>query len=399
MAPLLDRRTYTGWVFALLGAMCWLPAGVIALLAVLPNWPRRAEPAIFLVVLVAGVAAKGLFAQTRQGWVWLANQMLGTAIPEAGTRPLWSARLRTAVWLVVLAVSGGALMLVTGMLALTTVLLPLLWLNGGDTVTYLFADISIAAGTAGLWTIAVALAQLPVAAYLTAATAAWLRWLAPRLLGPYAAEKLVAVEERADDLARRNRLAQELHDSIGHTLTTSTIQAAVANQLMESDPASARQAMTTIEESSRQALDDLDHVLGVLRQEAATREPKYTLADVGPLLDRVAATGTTVQRHLGHGLTSIPATVSREAYRVVQEAVTNALRHAPGEPVEVTVEVSARSLGVRVVNPLPKARPNRPGRGLAGTAERVRLLHGEVTAGADEDGTHWVLSARLPLPQ
>ncbi|XGU19793.1 histidine kinase [Rhodococcus sp. 3Y1] len=81
-----------------------------------------------------------------------------------------------------------------------------------------------------------------------------LRWLAPRLLGPSTAERLALAEERELQLAERNRVAHELHDSIGHTLTAATIQAAVAGEVLASDPAAARAAMRSIEESTRAAL-------------------------------------------------------------------------------------------------------------------------------------------------
>ena len=90
--------------------------------------------------------------------------------------------------------------------------------------------------------------------------AALLRRAAPLLLGPSAAERMAAVERHADRLAHRNRLARELHDSIGHTLTAATIQAAVASNLVDSDPQRARRAMDSIEQASRTALEDLDHV-------------------------------------------------------------------------------------------------------------------------------------------
>ncbi len=118
--------------------------------------------------------------------------------------------------------------------------------------------------------------------------------LAPRLLGPSTAERLALAEERELQLAERNRVAHELHDSIGHTLTAATIQAAVAGEVLASDPAAARAAMRSIEESTRAALEDLDYVLGVLREERpGGAVPSRTLSDLPALIDRL--------RHAGGG--------------------------------------------------------------------------------------------------
>lgn len=324
---------FRAWLFGLLGAGLWIPAGMVAAVALLPDWPREARTAVSLVA---------------------------------------------------------------GMLLVVAVALPVMWFNGGETFTFVFTEITVPGDVRGAWTVAASAVLLLLGFHLLAGAAAVWRWLASRLLGPDAAERLAAAEERARELARRNRLAQELHDSIGHTLTTSTIQAAVANQLMESDPDSARRALTTIEESTRLALEDLDHVLGVLRQDATTREPQRTLADLGPLLDRAEAAGTRVRRELGEGL-DVPSTVSREAYRVVQEAVTNALRHAPGAAVEVSVGVVGGRLVVAVANRVADGGGGAAGRGLRGAAERVRLLGGEFEAGLDGAGERWLLVARLPV--
>jgi signal transduction histidine kinase len=233
-----------------------------------------------------------------------------------------------------------------------------------------------------------------------------LRAVAPALLGPGPEERFAVLEEQLHLLAQRNRLAQELHDSIGHTLTASTIQAAVAGELLESDPEQARRALAGIEESSRSALDDLDHVLGVLREQQATGAPQYTLADLPALLDRVRRAGTGTTAELAATAAEVPASVSREAYRIVQEGLTNALRHAHGAPVRLRVEVVGEWLEVELSNPLeqrsghrlwPLHRPGRRGYGMDGIGERVRVLRGEVSAGPAPDGTRWLLLARLPL--
>ena len=132
-----------------------------------------------------------------------------------------------------------------------------------------------------------------------------LRWLAPRLLGPSTAERLALAEERELQLAERNRVAHELHDSIGHTLTAATIQAAVAGEVLASDPAAARAAMRSIEESTRAALEDLDYVLGVLREERPGAVPSRTLSDLPALIDRLRHAGAVVEVNLSGDLSQI----------------------------------------------------------------------------------------------
>ncbi|MER8085444.1 histidine kinase [Streptomyces sp. NPDC094048] len=233
-----------------------------------------------------------------------------------------------------------------------------------------------------------------------------LRWLAPRLLGPSSAERLALTAERELRLAERNRLAHELHDSIGHTLTAATIQAAVAGEILSADPVAARAALRSIEESARAALGDLDYVLGVLREEKAETAPTRTLADLPELLDRLRHAGAVVEPEFSGEPAQVQGTLSRAAYRILQEGLTNALRHGAGGPIEVRVAAAPHGLELRVVNRIaagtgtdrgtgPGVFPT-SGHGLPGLAERVRLLHGEIEAGPDGP-ERWRLAVRLPV--
>lgn len=244
-----------------------------------------------------------------------------------------------------------------------------------------------------------------LAAAVCAVVTGTLRWLAPRLLGPSSAERLALAAERELLMAERNRLAHELHDSIGHTLTAATIQAAVAGEVLSADPVAARAALRSIEESTRAALEDLDYVLGVLREEESGTAPTRTLADLPELLDRLRHAGAVVEPELTGGLAQVQGTLSRAAYRILQEGLTNALRHGAGGPIEVRVAAAPDGLELGVVNRTgprtststgggPGAFPT-SGHGLPGLAERVRLLHGEIEAGPDGP-QHWRLAVRLP---
>lgn len=232
------------------------------------------------------------------------------------------------------------------------------------------------------------------------------RW-APELLGPSPADRLAAAEQRAADLAVRNRLARELHDSVGHALSAVTLQASAARRVLDRDPEFVREALAAIEETTRRTVGELDAVLGVLREGGGDRTsptaPAPTLsADLDGLLKRTRAGGLRVRAtvDLGpEGPDALPAMVSREAYRIVQESLSNALRHAgPDAPVTLRIALDGTDLEILAENPLPHGAPaSRPGggHGLRGITDRARLLGGTAQAGP-ADGS-WRLNVRLPL--
>ncbi|MEV8313229.1 histidine kinase [Streptomyces sp. NPDC059900] len=232
------------------------------------------------------------------------------------------------------------------------------------------------------------------------------RW-APALLGPSPADRLAAAEQRAADLAVRNRLARELHDSVGHALSAVTLQASAARRVLDRDPEFVREALAAIEETTRRTVGELDAVLGVLREGgsdgASPTAPAPTLAaDLDGLLGRTRAGGLRVRAtvDLGPGgPDALPPMVSREAYRIVQESLSNALRHAgPDAPLTLRIALDGADLEIVAENPLPRTAPvSRPGggHGLRGITDRARLLGGTVRAGPD-DGV-WRVDVRLPL--
>jgi signal transduction histidine kinase len=204
--------------------------------------------------------------------------------------------------------------------------------------------------------------------------------------------------ERA--LAERNRLARELHDSVGHALTVTTLQAGAAARVLDTDPAFAAKALDAIAEAGRAALADLDHVLGLLREGPAggaeDRAPQPDLGGLAALVDGARSAGVPVELRCEGVTEAVPRAVSREAYRIVQEGLTNALRHAGPVPVAVRVAVRADAVELELTNPLGRGPSRRGGgRGLAGMRERVGVLRGELTAGTD--GDLWRVAARLPL--
>ncbi|MFG3344651.1 sensor histidine kinase [Streptomyces sp. NPDC048018] len=237
-----------------------------------------------------------------------------------------------------------------------------------------------------------------------AAAGALLAGAATRLLGPSAADRLAAAERRAAELAVRNRLARELHDSVGHALSAVTLQAGAARRVLDAsarrdgsaDLDFVRESLTAIEETTRRTVGELDSVLGLLRRGEDDGDLGAPGLDALDALVRGA--GPRVALTVRGDLARLPEPVSREAYRIVQEGLTNAVRHAREETVTARVALSGDELEITMENPLPGAVPvARPdgGRGLRGVAERARLLGGTAQAGP-VDGV-WRLAARLPV--
>ncbi|MEU3843996.1 histidine kinase [Streptomyces sp. NPDC028635] len=227
------------------------------------------------------------------------------------------------------------------------------------------------------------------------------RW-APALLGPTPEDRLAATEARAADLAVRNRLARELHDSVGHALSAVTLQASAARRVLDSDPGFVREALAAIEDTTRRTVGELDAVLGVLRAgDAPGTAPAPTLAaDLDALLRRTRAGGLRVRAEVGVDPAVLPDLVSREAYRIVQEGLSNALKHGgTGTAVDVRIVADGPRLEITLTNSLgasraPAARPG-GGHGLHGIAERARLLGGAAEAGPA--GEAWRLHVHLPM--
>ncbi|MFE6992684.1 sensor histidine kinase, partial [Streptomyces pharetrae] len=189
-----------------------------------------------------------------------------------------------------------------------------------------------------------------------------------------------------------------------HALSAVTLQAGAARRVLDSDPEFVREALAAIEDTTRRTVGELDAVLGVLRAgDAPGTAPAPTLdADLDGLLRRTRAGGLRVSCDLGVDPAALPPLLSREAYRIVQEGLSNALRHGAtgdgaGGGVALRVVRAGDRLEITVENPLAGPAPCRPGggHGLRGIADRARLLGGAAEAGPE--GPVWRLSVRLPL--
>ncbi|MGW2252998.1 sensor histidine kinase [Kitasatospora sp. NPDC001660] len=201
--------------------------------------------------------------------------------------------------------------------------------------------------------------------------------------------------------AERLRIARELHDMVAHSIGIIAIQAGMGSRVMDTQPAETRNALDAIEATSRETLAGLRRMLGALRQgegESAPLEVAPGLAELDRLVEKTAGAGVRVvltrtgeQRHL-------PADVDLAAFRIVQEAVTNVVKHSGTRDCHVTVAYEPDSVTVTVVDLGSGAGPDTgSGYGIAGMRERVGLLHGEFSAGPRPEGGFRV-AARLPLP-
>jgi signal transduction histidine kinase len=379
LRPLLRGTTYTRllhlWVPALAMSVWmfidpskpWVPALVIPPLGLIPA-VRRGEGVQAQLLLTPGEGDPGFSVAPATAW----RDRLRTVLWLATRTALSVVAVFACVWLPILAIELGAAA------------------TGG-----VHDDVPVLDRVAPHWSYAL-LIPLPLLALygLVVGLGGLATLLARRLLGPSNAERLAALEERTEQLLERTRIARELHDSIGHALTVAVVQAGAARAA--GDAEFTDRALGAIEETGRAALEDLERVLGVLREHDRPVGGRPTLTDAGRLLESARASGAEVDAEVSGPLEELPGPVSREGYRILQESLTNVLRHAEGVPVRVRIAVADGALGLEVRNPLTAERPG-PGRGsgLRGIRERAALLGGRADTGPDSGD--WRVRVELPL--
>jgi signal transduction histidine kinase len=197
-------------------------------------------------------------------------------------------------------------------------------------------------------------------------------------------------------LRERSRIAQDMHDSLGHELSLIALQAG-ALELDEELPERHRATARLLRATTADAVTTLRDIVGVLRDDAEPAPTEPAGEDVAGLVERAAAAGVEIRLEQQGAPAPLPPLVDRALYRVVQESVTNATNHAPGAPVLVRLRHDADEVVVEVRNgppPEPPPEPGRGGHGLLGLAERVRLAGGQLTAG--RQGDSFQVLARLP---
>lgn len=211
-----------------------------------------------------------------------------------------------------------------------------------------------------------------------------------------------AAEARRAVAEERTRIARELHDVVAHRVSMMTVQAGAAKTVAASKPDDAVTAMEAVETAGRQALDELRHLLDVLRPEADSADlaPQAGVVNIPQLVDQLKDAGLNITCDIDPRVTDLAAPVDLSVYRIVQEALTNVLKHAaPAARAEVSVGVEQNEIVIRVTNDgagattLPGA-----GHGIAGMRERAQLLGGRLAAGPRAEGGFQVV-AHLPLEE
>jgi signal transduction histidine kinase len=204
--------------------------------------------------------------------------------------------------------------------------------------------------------------------------------------------------EAHDAVAReRARIARELHVVVTHSVSVMVVQAAAGNAVFEQQPERAREALGAIEQTGRKALGELRRLLDVVADdEGEGTLPQPGLTRLDELVDRVRTAGLAVDLALEGTPRELPPGVDLSAYRIVQEALTNTLKHAHATRVGVLVRYGADELELRVTDDGVGGTAGPGGRGLVGMRERVALFGGELRAGA-EPGGGFAVHARMPL--
>lgn len=367
-----------------------------------PSWTDVAVAVVF-----AGLSLAQVLVEPIAGPVASVVIALGSTLPLAWRHlaPVTSALAGSVVWLVPS----------EGFLFLGYVVAALLFFSVGTDVAPRWRFLATTGAGTALGVVATVLGPEPwpvafgsalavggpaVAGRLMAhqrAQTALLRDLTARLVQEQAtAERAVLAEERT-------RIARELHDAVGHEVTVIALQADAAAAALVKAPDRASAPIEAIRRSAAEALAEMRRVVGMLRAaDDDELHPQPALADVPALVEQARAAGARVDLALRPPGRPLHASVELAAYRLVQEALTNARRHAPGAPVDVRVTAAGAEVRVEVRNapagalPLPQPPAERSGFGLVGMRERVRVLGGHLDAGPTTDGGY-ALTARLPL--
>ncbi|MFG7946208.1 sensor histidine kinase, partial [Streptomyces cacaoi] len=337
-----------------------------------------------LCVLAAGPVALTLLRPVGAYWISCAGLVLATAY--GGDWGQVTLLLHVVVMVLVVLRTRPRLAAELWAVSFTGCVLPLAVLSGADR----------------------ALAQYAVFAAVGLVTAAAVRaWRDERR--HVEETETVKEQERAHRtvLEERATIARELHDVVAHHMSVIAIQAEAAPYRVENTPPELATALGTIRENAVAALTELRRILGVVRsgdtdpyRDTDPEAPQPTLADLDALLESVRKTGLDADAVVTGAVRPLPQGVELSAYRLVQEALSNVLRHSPGASARVEIAYVLGGLGLRIVN----GRPDRPaepspgaGHGVLGMRERVQVLGGEMTAGPTDDGGYEV-AAFLPAP-
>lgn len=200
----------------------------------------------------------------------------------------------------------------------------------------------------------------------------------------------------------RTRIARELHDIVAHCVSVMVVQAYAGERLAKRDPESAVEAFGHISDAAEQAQLEIRHLVDLLACEPSTGSQRGLGAGVAELVAGAVATGMGVNLRVHGDTDRLPEATSLVAYRVIQECITNALKHAPGAPIDIAVDCERDAVSIEVVNATsssavrPLLEHSGGGHGLTGMRERANALGGSFHAGPGGNGA-WQVSVVLPL--
>jgi signal transduction histidine kinase len=388
--PVFETRTYARWGYLLAG----LPLGALWFSLLLPLYLTGTV----LIVIWIGL---GWLAATQvlSRWIglferWLAQTMLGAVIPapasvgggtlfERGRAHLTDEfGYRTLLW--------SAVRLITGtigfVLAIVALVVPISLVLAPVAYVWVSPPINWA------WTLWVApivgIAAFFGAPHLIRGLGRANARLAEWMLSPNDPGRVMAAARRADRAEEQLRIDQELHDSIGHVLTMNVVQAGAGAHVFDQDPEFAREALTNIERRGREALNELDRIIALVRHGEVSRQPLPGMADIERLVAETRDAGIEVEARIG--TITVPPDVGRASYRIVREALTNVAKHAPGSETRIEVTSIGQSLVITVVNSTsPDGPPDETtgtGSGLSGIQQRVEILGGTSEIGPTPGG-------------
>jgi signal transduction histidine kinase len=353
----------------------------------------------FTAALLSFALARPHPASDVPGWtVWLTEGGVGLPV---GVRRLWPVpsflvALATSLVAAVLGLEYGYFASVAATLYLVALTRPGPVWPPATGAGLLAGAAVLAAGVAGPRSGASTVVVVGVAAI----AGAWTVGRAVRERRTYARVEAERLAERAVN-EERLRIARELHDVVAHSMSLIAVKAGVANHVARSRPEETVDALRVIEDTSKSALTEMRRLLGLLRADDTQGDelaPAPGLGDLPGLVQRAASAGVRVALDL-HADPNVPAGAGLSAYRIVQEALTNVIRHAAPAHCQVTITAQDGEICIEVVDDGPGRRvlPSgpHPGHGLAGMQERALVCGGELTA-SPLDGRGFQVKARLP---
>jgi signal transduction histidine kinase len=376
--PLPVRRA-PGWVDAVLGALAAVLAVAVLLSADLAAIDPALRPASVLAVAITAVGAAGIGLRRRHPAVGLTLVALAAIVMSAGSYFTGLLPYLTILALYTVAAYGTRRQAVAGLIVVVASL--------------------IALGAAGVPDLA--LSDVATNAAVNAAACAV--GDAVRQRRAHQKDLLAAAEARAEIASRqavveeRLRIARDLHDVVAHSMSLIAVQAGVGAHLLRQDPDAAEKALSVIADTSRQALTQTRSVLGLLRGDDEGQPGLPGLAALETLVQGVRQAGLSVGVRVEGPSRELPALIDLAAYRVVQEALTNAVKHAPDRPVTIRMSYEPAALRVEITGRGGPAGPRTaPGFGLLGLKERTRAVGGSLVAAPTADGGFQVV-AQLPI--